>query len=153
KGLPIGNLTSQHFANLYLGELDHFVKDRLSVKGYVRYMDDFLIFGRKKTELHGTPAGVRVFMRDALRLELKEKSTVLAPITQGISFLGFRVFPGTIKLASGKWARFRRQVRQREAQFTAGLIDEDQLARSVASMVGHVVHADILPARRSFFAD
>lgn len=53
-GIPIGNLTSQHFANLYLGELDHFVKDQLGIKGYVRYMDDFLIFGNQKTILFET---------------------------------------------------------------------------------------------------
>ncbi len=151
KGMPIGSLTSQHFANLYLGELDHFVKERLRIKGYLRYMDDVLTFGQEKSALHETLAAEREFLREELRLELKERAIVIAPVTEGISFLGFRVFPGTIRLSRDKWARFRRRVREREAAYISGEIGEDDLARTVSSMVGHVLHADTLEARRSFF--
>jgi hypothetical protein len=152
KGMPIGSLTSQHFANLYLGELDHFVKERLRVKGYLRYMDDFLNFGDEKPALHETLAAEREFAREELRLELKESAIVMAPVTEGISFLGFRVFPGMVRLKPDKWARFRRRVREREAAYIAGEIDEDELARTVSSMVGHILHAATLEARRNFFA-
>jgi hypothetical protein len=87
-----------------------------------------------------------------LRLELKERAIVMAPVTEGISFLGFRVFPGMVRLKPDKWARFRRRVREREAAYIAGEIDEDELARTVSSMVGHILHADTLEARRNFFA-
>jgi len=152
KGMPIGSLTSQHFANLYLGELDHFVKERLRVKGYLRYMDDFLNFGHEKSVLHETLAAEREFAREELRLELKESAIVVAPVTEGISFLGFRIFPGMVRLKPDKWARFRRRVREREAAYIVGEIDEDELARTVSSMVGHILHADTLEARRNFFA-
>ncbi len=152
KGMPIGSLTSQHFANLYLGELDHFVKERLRMKGYLRYMDDFLNFGHEKSVLRETLAAEREFVREELRLELKESAIVVAPVTEGISFLGFRIFPGMVRLSRDKWARFRRRVREREAAYIAGEIDEDELARTVSSMVGHIQHADTLEARRNFFA-
>lgn len=151
KGLPIGNLTSQYFANLYLGEFDHFVKERLRIRGYLRYMDDWLIFGDRKEELHRTLAEVRGYLRDKLKLELKEEAVRITPVWSGVSFLGFQIFPGMVRLSSDKWARFRRTVRELEESFAAGEIDEDELARSVSSMIGHVQHADTLSARRRFF--
>jgi RNA-directed DNA polymerase len=151
KGLPIGNLTSQYFANLYLGELDHLVKERLRLKGYVRYMDDVLVFAEEKPRLHVTLATLRAFLHDVLRLRLKEEAVRVAPVTQGVPFLGFRIFPGTVRLDGSKWARFRRRVRRREKAYRRGLVDETTLGRSVASMIGHVQHANLLAARRQFF--
>jgi RNA-directed DNA polymerase len=150
KGLPIGNLTSQYFANLYLGALDHLVKDRLGLRGYVRYMDDFLIFAADKPRLHDTLATVRTFLHTALRLGLKEQAVRLAPVTQGIPFLGCRIFPRLIRLNSRTWARVRRRIRGLEAAYRRGLIDEATLVRSVTSMLGHIRHADTLAARRRF---
>ena len=152
KGVPIGNLTSQYCANLYLGVLDHFVKERLRLKGYVRYMDDFLVFTDDKPLLHTTLATIRAFLRDTLLLDLKDEVVRLAPVTQGVSFVGFRIFPGLVRLDRRKWARFRQQVRVLEAQYARGMIAEETLAQAVASMIGHVKHADTLTARRQVFA-
>ncbi|MGH9847015.1 MAG: RNA-directed DNA polymerase, partial [Blastocatellia bacterium] len=134
RGLPIGNLTSQYFANLYLGELDHFVKERLRVKGYLRYMDDFLLFGADKRHLRELHAAIQAFVGEKLCLELKEEATTIAPVSQGTRFLGFRVFPQLVKLTGEKWRRFRHRVQSLEEDFSAGLITEDELARSVGSM-------------------
>jgi hypothetical protein len=147
----VGNLTSQYFANLYLGELDHFVKERLRVAGYLRYMDDFILFGPDKPSLREKLLSVREFVTERLRLELKEEATIIAPVSQGASFLGFRVFPQLVKLSGEKWRRFRHRVRKLEEDFSAGLISEDELARSVGSMLGHIRHADTLAARQKFF--
>lgn len=151
RGLPIGNLTSQYFANLYLGQLDHLLKDHRRVKGYLRYMDDFVLFGDDKPVLYGHLQDVRTFLQDQLRLDLKEEALRLAPVTQGVPFLGFRVFPGLIRLGGAKWARFRRGVRRLEAAYQRGDLDEDALAAHTISRIGHVVHADTLAARRSCF--
>lgn len=153
RGLPIGNLTSQYFANLYLGEMDHFIKERLRIKGYLRYMDDWLIFGDNKAALWNRLVAVRVFLRDRLKLELKEEIVRIAPTWSGVSFLGFRIHPETIRLCDEKWARLRRLVREREEQFMAGEIDEGELARSVTSLISHASHADTLAARQKFFDD
>ena len=152
KGVPIGNLTSQYFANLYLGELDHLVKDRLRLPGYLRYMDDFAVFADGKPRLHRVLAAIREFLPATLRLELREERTFLAPVAQGLPFLGFRVWPGIVRLDGRKLARLRRQVRRREAAYRLGRIDEDALAQSVRGMVGHVCHIDSLQARKRVFA-
>lgn len=83
RGLPIGNLTSQHFANLYLGELDHLIKDRFGVKGYVRYMDDFICFADSKKELWDLHSKIDQFVTQVLKIELKEKVTQIAPVSEG----------------------------------------------------------------------
>ena len=152
KGLPIGNLTSQYFANFYLGHLDHFLKDELGIKGYLRYMDDMLLFGNDKAALHRLCAQIRTFLRDALLLDLKERSIRLSPVSQGISFLGFRIFPRLIRLQRTGWTRFKRKVRAREQAYAKGDIDERALVQSVQSLLGHVQHADTLHLRQHFFS-
>ena len=152
KGVPIGNLTSQYLANLYLGELDHFVKDRLRLPGYLRYMDDFAVFADDKPRLHRTLAAIRRFLQETLRLELREERTIVAPVSRGAPFLGFRVFPGLVRLDGRKLARLRRRVRRREAACRTGRIDEEALARSVRGMAGHICQVDSLQARRQVFA-
>lgn len=142
KGLPIGALTSQIFANLYLSELDHFLKDHLRVKGYLRYMDDFLIFGDHKAELRDRLSQIRKCVTDDLLLELKEEILLLIPVWQGIPFLGFRIFPNIIRLDRRHLIRFRRKIREQERAYQNGAIDEETLYRSVNSMVAHVSHAN-----------
>ncbi|MEW6209733.1 MAG: reverse transcriptase domain-containing protein [Acidobacteriota bacterium] len=151
KGMPIGNLTSQHFANFYLSELDHFSKERLRVKGYLRYMDDFLIFGDDKRGLRETISAVRSFLEDRLLLELKEETLVLAPVRVGLEFLGFRVFPNLLRVDRRKWTRFKRRVRELESAYLQGEISEEEMAQRVSSMVAHISHADTLAARKKVF--
>ena len=151
KGLPIGNLTSQHFANVYLSHLDHRVKDDLGIRFYIRYMDDMLLFGDDKADLHRHLAAVRRFLNEELRLELKEDAVLLAPVTQGIPFLGFRIFPGTIRVQRSGWTRFKRKVRDRERAYFAGEIDERTFTQSVQSLLGHMQHANTYRLRRNLF--
>jgi retron-type reverse transcriptase len=151
KGMPIGNLTSQHFANFYLGELDHFIKERLRVKGYLRYKDDFLIFGDDKGELRKAISAIRLFLKERLSLELKEERLVFAPVRVGFEFLGFRVFPNLMRVDRKKWTRFKRKVRGLESAYLEGEIIEEEMALRVSSMVAHILHADTLTARRKFF--
>jgi len=151
RGVPIGALTSQLFANLYLSELDHLVKDRLRVNGYLRYMDDFLIFGRQKSELRDWLAVIRQFITERLRLELKDEVLSLAPVSQGIPFLGFRIFPAIIRLDRAHLIRFRRTIRAREQAYRDGSIDETTLVRSVSSIIAHVAHANTYRMRCMLF--
>ena len=150
-GLPIGNLTSQYFANLYLGRLDHFIKEKLRIKSYVRYMDDFILFAGEKEWLRGALLEIREFLDAHLRLRLKEKAVFLAPVNQGAPFLGFQIFPGTLRLNRAKWARFQKTVRRLERAYLAGFLEEELLGARVESMIGHIQHADTLFARKTFF--
>ncbi len=93
KGIPIGNLTSQMLANIYLNEFDHFVKDKLRVKYYLRYTDDFIIFGRDPARLAALMLEIRKFLCDNLALELHPKKIILRKLRQGIDFLGYVVLP------------------------------------------------------------
>ena len=142
KGVPIGNLTSQHFANLYLGELDHFIKETLRVPGYVRYMDDFILFHDSKEFLKDTHQKIEAFISHELALKLKEKATILAPVSQGIPFLGFRVFRGLIRVQRKNLVRLRRSIKRREAQFIEGKISEEKLVLSMNSLIEHISQAD-----------
>ncbi len=152
KGVPIGNLTSQYFANLFLGKLDRFVKETLSVKGYLRYMDDFVLFADSKEVLREWQLAVNEFVRDELGLQLKENS-IVAPCEKGFSFLGFRVFPNNLRLCGIKWRKFRLKIRLRQKDFLAGNINEKELADSVQSMIAHICKADTLAVRQKFFAN
>ena len=151
KGLPIGNLTSQWWANLYLNHFDHYIKDDLGIKKYVRYMDDFIFFSNDKSTLHALREKMSAFLDVNLKLELKERATYIAPISQGIPFLGFSIYPGIIRLKRETKARFRRNYNRMKKKYSTGQIGEEPFLRSVHSMIGHITHADTLCLRRKFF--
>ncbi len=107
RGLPIGNLTSQYFANFYLSGMDHYVKEVLKVKEYVRYMDDFLVFGMNKREVRRTVEAIEEYARENLELTLKP--VVYNNVLQGTSFLGYRLYPHKILLNGRSKKRFVRK--------------------------------------------
>ena len=92
KGMPIGNLTSQLFAGIYLSKLDHFVKRRLRAKYYLRYMDDFLILAPEKPVLHQWREEIRNFLKDKLDINLKKSTGQVFPTYLGVDFIGFVTF-------------------------------------------------------------
>lgn len=92
KGIPIGNLTSQLFANIYLNEMDQFIKRELKVKCYFRYMDDFLILKENKKELRIIKKMLEKFLKDDLDLIFNKKVTRIFPNFTGINFLGYSIF-------------------------------------------------------------
>ena len=148
KGLPIGNLTSQHFANMYLGELDHLLKERLRVKGYLRYMGDFICFADDKAELHRLLDEIRRFCRDVLKLELKDKVVRIAPVTEGVPFLGFRIYPNLIRIQRENLIRFRRKLKKKEIAYQEGRLTQAELIESASSMIAHISHANATALRR-----
>lgn len=151
KGIPIGSLTSQHFANFYLNQLDHYIKDELAIKGYIRYMDDFLLFGNDKGELHLLKAKIEIFLARQLRLQLKEKATIIAPVHVGIPFLGFRIFPAYIRLKQENKKRSLKKLRRRLEEFRQGVISEDKYAQSLMSITGYLKIGKTYHLRRSIY--
>lgn len=151
KGIPIGNLTSQHFANFYLDRVDHYVKDVLRVKGYLRYMDDFILFGRDKPGLHVLKAEISGFLHDRLKLQLKERATVISPCYAGLPFLGFHIFPGLIRVKSENKRRMSRKLETRGREFNRGIIDENKYAQSLRSISEHLKTANTHHFRRRIF--
>jgi RNA-directed DNA polymerase len=151
KGIPIGNLTSQHFANFYLSGLDHCIKEYLRIGGYVRYMDDLVLFTDEKDTLWDAAVRIERFLQNKLHLKVKRAGLILAPVSQGLPFLGFRIFPGVNRIMRQGWRRFRCKVNQRNSQFRAGEIDYESWHRSVASLVGCLQQADTRNLRAAFF--
>jgi hypothetical protein len=152
KGLPIGNLTSQHFANFYLGALDHHVVQLVRPGAYVRYMDDLLLLGADKATLRIAEAQVTAFLAERLGLEIKREASRLAPVSTGVPFLGFRVWPRLVRLDAPRARRFRRRMRCLEQRHEAGALDEAAWARSAAGLCGWAEHADTVAFRVSFLA-
>ncbi|WP_295590240.1 RNA-directed DNA polymerase [uncultured Lamprocystis sp.] len=136
KGLPIGNLTSQWFANLYLDEVDHWIKEVERIPGYVRYMDDLALWADDKERLFALAADLRALLAARLGLELKEEGTLIAPVGEGMPFLGWRVYPGLLRQQGPRLRRQRRLLARREAQYLAGEIGADKLQDCVRALAG-----------------
>jgi hypothetical protein len=151
KGIPIGNLTSQHFANFYLDKLDHYIKDVLKVKGYIRYMDDFILFGSEKEELHLLKVAISGFLSRILYLELKEKSSTMGPCIIGIPFLGFRIYPGLIRMINENKRRWLKKLKLKKKAFELGIINEEDYSASLRSMTEHIKLANTYNLRRKIF--
>jgi hypothetical protein len=137
-GIPIGNLTSQHFANYFLGPLDHFVKETLRVKGYVRYMDDFCLWGGAKKELREFGGRIAVFLDGELKLRLKESAVRLAPAKNGVPFLGFLLFPDKIRLRPSSLRRFMAKVALKNWEANQDPDRAPAAGQSIQSMLGFV---------------
>jgi retron-type reverse transcriptase len=135
-GLPIGNLTSQWFANFYLSGLDHYAKEVLKASGYIRYMDDMVLFADGKAEVWRLHDRVCAWVTEKRGLEVKSERTVIAPVTEGVAFLGLRIFRGGWRLQRTRLLRTRRKFRLRERQYLAGEISGAQLARCAAAADG-----------------
>jgi hypothetical protein len=139
RGLPIGNQTSQFWANVTLHELDKFVKQKLHCRAYLRYCDDFLLFADDKPTLHRWRRAIEDFLV-ALRLQLHPRKSVVCPVTNGIPFLGFLVFPDHRRLRRDNGVYFQRRLKRLFSGHAAGKITRERLDASVR---GWVAHAEI----------
>jgi retron-type reverse transcriptase len=150
RGMPIGNLTSQFFANVYLNAFDHFVKEKLRLPGYIRYVDDALAFSDDKEQLRECQARSQIFL-DGWRLRLNPKKNVIYPAQQGIPFLGFRVYPTHRRLLPSGVKRSRKRLRALRRAYRAGRFSREKINASVQAWLGHVRHGDTWGLRRSLF--
>ena len=139
QGIPIGSLTSQFFANHYLAVMDHFVKERLNVRSYVRYMDDFVLWSNDLDFLKKTQQTLKDFLTEELQLSLKP--SVLNHCSHGMTFLGFRIFPDKMVLSHRSRYRFRKKLRLMTACFESGHWDESTYAQRLETLFAFVRHA------------
>jgi len=153
QGIPIGSLTSQHFANFYLDRLDHFVKDELGVRAYLRYMDDFVLFSDRKVCLRDYHDQVSWFLKEQLKLRIKEEATALAPVSQGLPFLGFRIYPALVRIRRENKRRLLKKMKLRAREFSEGKIDEERFARSLMSITQHLKTSQSHMLRRDIFEE
>jgi RNA-directed DNA polymerase len=152
RGLPIGNLTSQFFANLYLDPLDHYVTEVLRAP-YVRYVDDFALFSDDPGKLADWRARIEMFLARR-RLKLHPRKTFIAPTSEPAVFLGFELFPGGgRRLPEANVRRFRNRLRGLRDRNVAGVVGIDEIDRKIAAWVAHVAHADTWRLRQAIFAE
>lgn len=139
-GIPIGNLTSQFFANVYLDSFDHFVKEELSLP-YIRYVDDFVAFSNSKKELDEVKKEMVGYLA-GLRLCLHTKKSRIHRVAEGVRFLGFRVFPEHRLLDKANVLRMRRKMKTMSRNYSRGMVSLTSVHQSIQSWVGHAGHAD-----------
>jgi retron-type reverse transcriptase len=148
RALPIGNLTSQFWANVYLDPLDHFVKEDLRCRGYVRYCDDFILFGDSRAQLQEWRSRVTEYLA-GLRLRLHTGRCHIVSTCHGIPFLGFRIFRDRRLLLRPGIRRFRRRLRTLQEGFAAGAVSAGEVGQTVRSWVAHAAWGNTAGLRRA----
>jgi RNA-directed DNA polymerase len=149
-GLPIGNLTSQFFANLYLDTVDHFIKEKLRVRAYLRYVDDLVIMGRDKTPLHD----IRERIRERLaqdRLLLHPRKAHIYHTVRGIDLFGYQVFPHKRQLRNDNGHAFNRRLRKLARLYHEGALEWEEIHPRVRSWIGHAIHGETEGLRKALF--
>ncbi len=147
RGIPIGNLTSQFFANVYLDGLDHFIQESLGQPAYVRFADDFAIFAERREALRSLLPELQDYL-DGLRLRLHPAKCHIVPVRDGVPFLGWQVFPDHRRLRRRTGVRFQRKLRELTRGHATGRIPLDRVRASVMSWIGHLKHGDTHGLRR-----
>ena len=148
-GIPIGNLTSQLFANIYLNELDQFVKHGLRIKYYLRYMDDFLVLDYDKREIRRIKEKIREFLQDKLKLELHPKKANLFPASKGIDFLGYRIFGSHSLLRKDTVKRFIKRTKTYQKKLNKGLLSQEKFNNSLQSWLAYAQFANSWRLRKN----
>jgi len=151
RGLPIGNLTSQFWANVYLNPVDHFVKRELRCPGYVRYVDDLLLFAGDKASLWSCKRRLEERL-ESLRL-LIHPGAHPRPVTEGAPFLGFVTYPDRRRLKRRKGVAFRRRLRRLRRLEVRGEVQAESVQASVAGWVGHVRYGNTAGLRRAILEE
>jgi len=151
RGLPLGNQTSQFFANVYLNPLDHFVLRELRPAHYVRYVDDFLLFGDDKGQLRQMRARLDDFL-STLRLGVHARKSRVYRTQDGVTFLGWRVFPERLRLVRTNVVRWRRRMKAMCRAYRAGKMQLTEVTVRVRAWIAHAKHGNTWRLRTRLLA-
>ncbi|AUB42338.1 Retron-type reverse transcriptase [Nostoc flagelliforme CCNUN1] len=150
RGLPIGNLTSQFFANIYLNGFDHFVKEQLKISKYVRYVDDFALFSDERELLADARLAIEEYLAQ-LRLKIHPIKSQLFETKIGATFLGFRVFLDRIRVRNSNLHQARRRLKRLQTNYAQGRIDLEKVNQSIQSWFAHLEHGNTWQLRQQIF--
>ncbi|MEK7497181.1 MAG: reverse transcriptase/maturase family protein [Patescibacteria group bacterium] len=140
KGLPLGNVTSQLFSNIYLNELDQFVKHKLKIKYYLRYCDDFVIVNNNQKYLENLISKLAKFLGEKLQITLHERKIIIRKFNQGVDFLGYVVLPHYRVLRTKTKRRVMRKLRRCIVEFKTGQKSVVSVEQSFQSYLGILKH-------------
>ena len=142
KGVPIGNLTSQLFVNIYMNEMDQFIKNQIKAKYYIRYADDFIIVHYDQNYLGQLKKKIEIYLREELKLLMHPKKVTIRKYYQGVDFLGYVILPKAIVLRTKTKKRIFRKLKQRVEEYKQEKIDEKSLIQSLNSYLGVLSHSN-----------
>lgn len=142
KGIPLGNLTSQVFANIYMNELDQFIKHTLRVKYYLRYADDFVTLANNKASLEKLIDSIAKFLKNSLNLEFHPNKIIFRKLEWGIDLLGYIVLPHYILPRTKTKKRIFGKLKIKMVELEEGVITEESFNQTLASCFGFLKHAD-----------
>ena len=141
KGIPIGNYTSQYFANIYMNELDHYIKEKLKIKYYIRFMDDGILIVENKEKAKRVLEKIKKFVEDRLDLKLNKK-TGYFPAKNGCVFCGYRIFNDYKLIKRANILRVKRRIRGWNREWRKGRYDFEKWNQSFNAWRGYSMHAD-----------
>ncbi|MDR1831626.1 MAG: hypothetical protein LBQ97_02690 [Fusobacteriaceae bacterium] len=141
-GLPIGNLTSQLFANIFLNEIDKYIVNEIRPAHYIRYMDDFLLLDANKAKLQEARSYIEIYLRDRLHLDLNLKVTRLFPVRMGVEFVGYVHWHNYTKVRKRTWKREKANMKRSAKKLLARRITKEKFVNIYASINGNLQHAD-----------
>ena len=148
RGMPLGNLTSQFFANVYLNELDQFIKHKIRAKYYIRYVDDFVILHKSKKILEKYKLRINLFLAKDLKIELhKEKSRVIL-LNKGVGFLGFRIFYYHKLLVQKNMRKFNKKMKKIRILYMKGKFPREKVIEKFEGWLAYISHANSYKYRK-----
>jgi retron-type reverse transcriptase len=150
-GLPIGNLTSQFFANFYLSGLDHFIKETLKIRKYLRYVDDFALFSDDWQLLTDSRQAIEEYLT-TLRLKIHPIKSQLFETKHGANFLGFRIFPTYIRVRTDNLRRARKRLRKLQNSYAIGHVADADVHHTLQSWIAHLSYGNTWQLRQQIFS-
>lgn len=148
KGMPLGNLTSQFFANVYLNELDCLVKNEIRAEYYIRYVDDFVILYTDKNLLQDYALRINMFLKENLQVEIHPDKSKVITLDRGIGFLGFRVFYNHRLLKKSNLRKMRSRLQSLKKEYNKGLMCYDEVYASIEGWMAYAGHANTYNLKR-----
>lgn len=149
-GIPIGNYSSQIFANIYLNEIDQYIKNNLKIKYYFRYMDDSIILYKDKKELKIILQKIQDFLRDNLHLQLNSKTNIFKS-KQGVNFCGYQINEYRMKIRRKGKIRLKRKIKKLKQQIKAGEINSAEAKRRICGHMGYLKYANAYTLKNKIF--
>lgn len=148
KGMPLGNLTSQFFANVYLNELDQFVKHQLKVHYYIRYVDDFVIIDSSWERLQEFKVKIDLFLRTHLQLTLHPDKSRILRLENGVPFLGMRLYPHHKRIIKKNVLRFDRKLSFLKSQYDCGFLEREKAVETLEGWMAYISYAHTFKYRK-----
>lgn len=147
-GMPLGNYTSQFFANIYLNELDYFIKHNLRAKYYIRYVDDFIILHQNRKVLEDYKEKINNYLKDNLQLELHPDKSKISELKKGVTFLGYKIFYCYKSIKKKNKIRFERKFENKIESYKEGILDYENLTLSLSGWFGYIMWANTYKYRK-----